>query len=64
MLARRIRPNFALRWWSVASFTSVLSVVFEWWIPNFDTRFTADALDVLAFATGAMIWRFVEPQGY
>jgi di/tricarboxylate transporter len=52
-----------LTWWAVACFTAALAVAFEVWIPNVDTRFTADPIDVLAYFTGAGIWRFVEPLG-
>jgi len=63
ILARRIQPDFMLTWWAVACFTAALAVAFEVWIPNVDTRFTADPIDVLAYFTGAGIWRFVEPLG-
>ena len=61
--ARMIRPDFVLPWWAVVSFTAALAVVFEVWIPSFDTRFTADPLDGFAYFAGAGIWRFVEPLG-
>ena len=63
ILARRIQPYFMLTLWAVACFTAALAVAFEVWIPNVDTRFTADPIDVLAYFTGAGIWRFVEPLG-
>ena len=63
MVARRVQPGFLLSWWSVLGFTAVLAVAFEFWIPRFDPRFTADTLDVVAYFTGAGIWRFVEPLG-
>ena len=59
----RIRPDFVLSSWAVVSFTAALAVVFEVWIPSFDTRFTADPLDGFAYFAGAGIWRFVEPLG-
>lgn len=63
VLARGIRTDFMLGWWSVLGFTAALAVAFEWWIPSFDPRFTGDPWDALAYAAGAAIWRFVEPQG-
>jgi hypothetical protein len=62
--ARRIRPDFVLSWWAVIGFTALLGAAFEFWIPNVDARFTADACDVLAYFAGAAIWRFVEPLGH
>ncbi len=62
-LARRVQPDLLLSWSSVAGFTLVWAAAFEWWIPGFDPRFTADPLDALAYAAGAGMWRFVEPLG-
>ena len=61
MLARQIWPELVLSWGSVVLFTLALSLAFEWIIPSFDTRFTRDPLDALAYALGAAIWRFAEP---
>lgn len=62
-LARRVQPDLLLSWSTVAGFTLVWAAAFEWWIPGFDPRFTADPLDALAYAAGAGMWRFVEPLG-
>jgi len=62
MIARRIWPKLVLSWGSIALFTLALSLAFEWWIPSFDLRFTRDLWDALAYALGAAIWRFAEPQ--
>jgi hypothetical protein len=61
MLARQIWPRLVLSWGSVVLFTLALSLAFEWIIPSFDTRFTRDPWDALAYALGAAIWRFAEP---
>lgn len=59
-LMRRFQPEFSWRWYNVLIFTLALSLAFEWWIPSFDPRFTADSGDVLAYFLGA--WGFIVMQ--
>lgn len=63
LVARQLQPHFTLGWISTLVFTATLAGAFEWWIPTFDHRFTGDPWDAVMYATGAAIWRFVEPQG-
>jgi hypothetical protein len=60
-------PAWALRLWQpdfrwnprfIAGAWAAASLAFEVWIPSFDTRFTADALDSVCYAFGAWVfWR-------
>jgi hypothetical protein len=53
----RWRIPFILGAWAATSF------VFEYWIPSFDPRFTADAWDVMSFALGASAVAWTESRG-
>lgn len=39
--------------WPVFLFSAVLTILFEWWIPMTDSRFTSDPWDGIGYFTGA-----------
>lgn len=55
-------PDWRLPWAHTFVFTALLSTVFEGVIPIWDARFTADPLDAIAYAVGALAWRLSEPK--
>jgi hypothetical protein len=60
--AQYVWPGWRLPWAHTLVFTLVLAVVFEWAVPRNDLRFTSDRWDVLAYALGALAWRWNEPK--
>lgn len=52
---RRIQPLFIWDWRFVFGAWMAASLVFEWWIPSFDNRFTADYWDILCYGLGGII---------
>jgi len=54
---RRWRYGAApLRVWEVVVVTVGFSILFEWYFPRWDARFTADWWDVLAYGFGALVY--------
>lgn len=54
-----ISSSYRLSLWQISMSTLIFSVFFEYFIPQFDPRFTADPFDVLAYILGAiafMLW--------
>ncbi|HAS36533.1 MAG TPA: magnesium citrate secondary transporter [Flavobacteriales bacterium] len=49
-----ISSSYRLSLWQISLSTLIFSVFFEYFIPQFDPRFTADPLDVLAYLIGAL----------
>ena len=59
---QRLLPDWRLPWAHTLVFTALLAAVFEGAVPKFDARFTADILDVVAYALGGVLWRVSEPK--
>ncbi len=59
---QRWLPDWRLPWAHTLAFTALIAAVFEGAVPKFDARFTADILDVVAYALGGVLWRVSEPK--
>ena len=57
---RRIEPSFKWQWPFILGAWILSAILFEYYIPAFDTRFTADIWDVLAYALGGTLLYFSE----
>ena len=59
-LMRWFQRDFTWKWFNVIIFTIGISITFEWWIPSFDSRFTADIGDVVAYFLGAFGFMWIQ----
>jgi hypothetical protein len=57
---RYFLPNYKLSGWHIWPTVLIYSVYFEWYLPQTSTNYTSDALDVLMYVLGALIFqRFI-----
>ena len=47
---------------TILSLTTFYAVYFEWYLPQVETRYTADWIDVMMYVTGALLFYFLQFQ--
>lgn len=54
---RSFKPEYRLTAWNVWPIVFIYSVYFEWYLPQTSTVYTADAVDVVMYVFGALIFQ-------
>lgn len=52
--------RFKIPWFAIVSLTVYYALFFEWLLPKISTRYTADWLDVLMYAIGALAFYLLQ----
>jgi hypothetical protein len=55
---RYFKPNYELTAWHIWPTVIIFSVYFEWYLPRTSAVYTADALDVLMYMIGLMVFSY------
>ena len=53
------RKRYTFRWYHIAFAAALYGFLFEWLFPRLSDRHTADPIDLLAYAAGALLFAFI-----
>ncbi|PQJ23032.1 hypothetical protein BSU00_01840 [Tenacibaculum sp. SG-28] len=56
----RGNTNYSLPLWSIVYIVLFFSFLFEYFLPKFKERYTADAIDILLYITGGLIFYLLQ----
>ncbi len=62
VVLQKLRNNLNLRIpiFAIASLTLYYMIYFEWYLPKVNSRYTADFIDVILYALGAIIFYLMQ----